>query len=54
LNSNADSLDKLYEDINKLKGILQTIASKYESPDSDCTGLAGYEKEEEGDGLIAK
>lgn len=27
------------------------IKSKYESPEGDCTGLTGYEKEDEGDGL---
>jgi len=54
LTSNADKIDQLNDAISKLKKLLEKMMKKYETPDADCSGLSGYEKELEGDGIKAK
>jgi len=54
LQSNADALDKWKESISKLKTLLEDLKKNYEIPEGDCTGMPGYEKELEGDGLMGK
>jgi len=53
LTADADNLDKLKIDLSSLKSTFKQLKAENSDPPADCTGLVGYEKESEGDGITA-
>lgn len=46
-------MDELKVDLATLKQTYKQLKQENSNPPADCTGLVGYEKEAEGDGLNA-
>lgn len=54
LNEHADQVDDLKQKLRELKDMIAELKKNWVKPDADCTGMNGYEKSIEGDGLTAK
>jgi len=44
----------LKRSLTEMKDMIQEMKKNFIPSDADCTGMVGYEKEIEGDGLTAK
>jgi hypothetical protein len=54
LEDNALQVEELRDKLRELKDMLIALKADWVLPEADCTGLTGYFKEVEGDGLHAK